>query len=168
MPEEHLVRAIIAETHRIEEDSLHSMKGHFNAGAVWARVHLVLGIPSVILAAWAGLEAFANNPAWTATLALLSASLTATITFLHPQQTADNHKNAGREYNRLKNETRLFREVEMLSSEAAELHSRLVELATRRDELNSISHDIPRWAYEKAKRDIDGGRATYRIDRGEG
>lgn len=168
MKEENIKHAIIAETRRIEEDSLHSMKGHFNAGALWSKVHLILGIPSVILAAWAGLEAFAANPAWTATLALLSASLTATITFLHPQQTADSHKNAGRGYNCLKNQTRRFREVEILISDEQSQASRLNELANRRDELNSNSQNIPRWAYEKSKRDIDVGRATYRVDKEEG
>lgn len=168
MQEEHIKHAIITEAHRIEEDSLHSMKGHFNAGALWAKVHLILGIPSVVLAAWAGLEAFADNPAWTATLALLSASLTATITFLHPQQTADNYKNAGREYNRLKNQSRRFREIEVLAAGDQSLVNRLTELAKQRDELNSSSPDIPRWAYEKAKKDIDTGRATYRVDKREG
>lgn len=168
MKEEDIKQAIIAETHRIEEDSLHSMKGHFNAGALWAKVHLILGIPSVILAAWAGIEAFADDPALTATLALLSASLTATITFLHPQQTADNHKSSGREYNCLKNQTRRFREVELLILDAQNQTDRLNELAKRRDELNSISPDIPRRAYEKAKKDIDAGRATYQVDTREG
>ncbi len=163
--ENKIVDAIIAESHRIEEDALHSMKGHFNAGSCWSKVHIFLGLPSAILAAWAGIEAFSDNPAFTAILALLSAALTSTITFLSPQQVADNHKNAGREYNVLKNRVRRFREIELQRLDKDAVTQAINDLAEKRDALNSMSPDIPRWAYEKAKKDIDDGMAEYRIDK---
>lgn len=156
--------AIADETHRIEEDALHSMKGHFNAGSLWGKVHLILGLPSAILAGWAGIEAFAENPQLTAILALLSAALTATVTFLKPQAVSDNHKNAGREYNKLKNKARIFREIEFPGLEEDEAKQTLKDLADQRDALNSMSPDIPRWAYSNAKKDIDEGRANYKVD----
>lgn len=75
-------KAIADETNRIEEDALHSMKGHFNAGSRWERAHLVLGVPSVILAASAGIDALSDSPELTAFLAFSAAALTATITFI--------------------------------------------------------------------------------------
>ncbi|MBL4583622.1 MAG: SLATT domain-containing protein [Pseudomonadales bacterium] len=160
-----IVDAVIAETYRIEEDALHSMKGHFNAGSLWSKAHLLLGLPSAVLAAWAGIEAFSDNPEMTAILALLAAALTSTMTFLSPQQVADNHKNSGREYNILKNRVRRFREIDLLQLEDDAITKTITELAGKRDALNSMSPDIPRWAYEKAKKDIDAGRADYNIDK---
>lgn len=164
MQTDELKNAISDETHRIEEDSLHSMKGHFNAGSLWGKVHVILGLPSAILAGWAGIEAFSDNPQLTAILALLSAALTATVTFLEPQSVADNHKNSGREYNKLKNASRRFREIELLCLSDEDARKVLNELADQRDALNSMSPDIPRWAYNKAKKDIDDGRAKYNVD----
>ena len=160
-----IVDAVIDETHRIEEDALHSMKGHFNAGSLWSKAHLFLGLPSAILAAWAGIEAFSDNPEMTAILALLAAALTSVMTFLSPQQVADNHKNAGREYNVLKNRVRRFREIDILQLEGDTIMKTIAELADKRDALNSMSPDIPRWAFEKAKKDIDAGKADYEIDK---
>jgi len=156
---------IAVECHRIEEDALHSMKGQFNAGSWWSRVHLLLGLPSAILAGWAGIEAFSNNPEFTAILAMLAAALTSTMTFLSPQQIADNHKNAGREYNALKNLVRRFREIDLPQLDSTTASKAIGELADKRDALNSMSPDIPRWAYEKAKKDIDAGTAIYAVDK---
>ena len=160
-----LIEAVIAESHRIEEDSLHSMKGHFNAGSLWSKIHLFLGLPSAILAAGAGIEAFANNPTMAAILAFFAASLTVTMTFLSPQQVADSHENSGREYNVLKNCVRRFREIDITQLDDAAIWQMIKDLAEKRDALNSMSLNIPRWAYEKAKKDIDSGRANYKIDK---
>ena len=159
-----LKSAISNETHRIEEDALHSMKGHFNAGSLWGKVHLALGLPSAVLAGWAGIEAFSDNPQLTAILAIVSAALTATVTFLKPQAVSDNHSNAGGEYNKLKNKTRRFREIELPSLEDEEAKQLLNDLAEQRDSLNSMSPDIPRWAYNKAKSNIEEGHANYKVD----
>jgi hypothetical protein len=159
-----LKTAIIDEARRIEEDALHSMKGHFNASSLWGKVHLILGLPSAILAGWAGVEAFADNPTLTAILALSSAALTATITFLKPQAVSDNHGNAGREYNKLKNKARRFREIELPGLGEKDAKQSLNDLADQRDALNSMSPDISRWAYNNAKKDIDEGRSDYKVD----
>ena len=160
-----LPQAIAKETKRIEEDALHSMKGHFNAGSRWSVIHLWIGLPAAILAAWAGIDAFGDRPVMTAILALLSASLVATMTFLGPQQRASEHKNAGREYNVLKNRARKLREIDMLGLGEDDLRQAIDELVDIRDSLNSMSPDIPSWAYEKAKKDIDAGHAEYRTDK---
>ena len=160
-----LATAIGKEASRIEEDALHSGKGHFNAGTVWSTVHLCLGIPTAILAAWAGIEAFAENPQLTALLALGAAGLSATSTFLNPNEKATNHRNAGREFNALKNKARRFREITLPQTETGSANDEIESLATARDQINSMSPDIPRWAYNKAVKDIDGGKATYAADK---
>lgn len=161
-----LVNPMRKEAERVEEDTLHSAKGHFNAGCFWSWIHHSLGIPTAILATWAGIEAFSDNVSLTALLAFLSAALGATNTFLNPNKKADVHRTAGRELNALKNRARYFREIEIKMLSAEDANKLLRSLCDKRDELNSISPDIPRWAYNKAKKDIDEGRAEYKVDKG--
>lgn len=163
--QDNLSTAIGKEASRIEEDALHSGKGHFNAGSIWSIVHLCLGIPTSILAAWAGIEAFANNPQLTALLAIIAAGLSATNTFLNPNEKATNHRSAGREFNALKNKARRFREITLCQTGTGSAQDELESLAITRDQLNSMSPDIPRWAYNKAVKDIDDGKATYIVDK---
>lgn len=167
MKDSDLKTSLGAEADRIEEDALNSMKGHFNDGSFWAKIHMLLGVPSVILAAWAGIEALSNTPKITALLALAAAALTAVNTFLKPQSTAQQHKSSGREYNKLKNRARYFRESQLLFLDEKDATKTLEELIEVRDQLNTISPDISRRSYEKATKDINEGRAVYRTDKGK-
>ena len=156
---------IVAEACRIEEDSEHSAKGHYNAGGRWARYHLSIGLPAAIISAIAGAAAFKNCPELAGSLALVVTALTTILTFLKPSERAEMHKAAAGQYHALRNQTRLFREIEL--SDGIELGAakiRLFELARTRDELNATSPGVPRRDYEKAKDDIDDGRSSYRVD----
>ena len=44
-----------------------------------------------------------------------------------------------------------------------ELIARFEELTSKRDNLNSVSPQIPRFAYDKAKKDIEAGESTHRV-----
>jgi len=157
---------LIAEALCIEEDAEHSAKGHFNAADRWAGYHLWIGLPSAIIAALAGGSAFNDMPIFAGSLAMVSTALMTTLTFLKPSEHAENHKAVAGQYLALRNQTRLFRELELTeASDIAEARKRLVELANIRDELNQASPGIARKDYEKAKADIYGGRTQYRIDK---
>ena len=158
-------QSIKNEAVRIEEDALYSYKGHFNAGDRWSHIHLWLGIPTAILAAWAGLQAFSDYPALTALLAIVSAGMGACSTFLNPSEKSTNHLNAGAGYNELRNNTRRFREVSLLQLDDKNATDQLQVLAETRNQLNGSSPGIPSWAYEKAKRDIEAGHAIYEVDK---
>jgi hypothetical protein len=159
------LEAVQNECTRIIEDATHSAKGHFNAAAAWGNVHLILGIPATILAFAAGYKAFADQPEISAILALLSGSMAAVITFLNPEAKSSEHSNAGKGYNRLKNQARIFKEVESPSDTENRLKEQLITLSNLRDELNDCSPAIPRFAYRKAVKDIDNGRAIYDVDK---
>lgn len=160
-----LTSNLIAEARRIEEDTEHSAKGHYNAGDRWGHYHLYLGLPAALIAAVAGAAAFKNHPELAGSLALLSTALTTVLTFLKPSERAEMHKAAAGQYHALRNQTRLFREIELADGLAADAaKARLFELAKMRDELNSTSPGIPRPDYEKGKQDIDTGRSAYRVD----
>lgn len=89
------LKEICREAERLEEDVLFAEKQHFSMATVWRRIHLLLGVPSAILAALAGVSALKSYPALAASLAMTSAVLTALLTFLDPKKNASAHHNAG-------------------------------------------------------------------------
>lgn len=160
-----LISRLAVEAQRIEEDTEHSFKGHYNAAARWARYHLWIGLPSALLAAISGAAAFKDQPELAGALALLSTALTTVLTFLKPSERAEMHKAVAGQYQALRNQARIFREIGLTDGLAAdEAKARLFELAKTRDELNQSSPAIARCDYELAKNDIDSGRARYRVD----
>lgn len=159
--------SVIKECLRIEEDTEHSFKSHYNASASWSKINLWLGLPAAILAAVAGGTSAAEGPQIIITIvAFLSTIFISCLTFLKPSERSDSHKTAGHSYQALRNKTRMFREVGLNSiTDDAGILKSLCSLSERRDELNSTMPSIPRKAYEKAKKDIDTGRAKYLTDK---
>jgi len=154
------------EARRIEEDSEHSAKGHFNAADRWSRYHLAVGLPAAILAAIAGGTAFNDMPELAGSLAILSTALTTILTFLKPSERAENHKSVAGQYLALRNQTRIFREIDLTEEGFNDLtKKRLIGLATHRDELNQSSPNTSRKDYELAKADIDSGFSQYKADK---
>jgi len=157
--------AAIREIQRLEEDSIHSGKGHFNAAARWSHVHLWLGIPAALLAALAGASAWKNLPDLVAALALVASGLTAVLTFLNPQQRHTAHAQAGAKFFAIRDEARVLGEVELRNGlSPADAVARVKDLSKRRSELNLTSPPIPAHAYRQARRGIAAGEAAYAVD----
>lgn len=157
------------ETNRIEEDCLYSAKGHFNAASLWGAIHLWLGIPSAALSAIAGASAlseFQYHAQIAGGLAIIVAVLTAVSTFLNPQERAAVHHAAGNKYNSTRNQARIFRELRLslTSLPDEKLLESLEALSRDRDKLNQESPRIPWIAFSRARKGIEEGEATYRVD----
>jgi hypothetical protein len=159
--------SIRAECKRIEEDSIHSAKGHYNAASFWKKLHYLIGIPMTILAAWAGVDAFSIDPNLAGYLALASATLGALQTFLGANGKASQHKIAADEYLSLRNKTRLLREIKLPNLEIIKADKYISDFSKSRDKLNKISPAIPYFAFIAAKKGIDKGQSEYKIDNGE-
>lgn len=166
MTEELLLQKIEDECRRIEEDTEHSFKGHYNSAEFWGHMNLILGLAAALSGILAGGTSAADGSDATVTGAAFFSAIFATcMTFLKPGEMADSHKNAGNFYHSLRNRVRIFREIELVSGRDADsLKSMFLKFVERRDELNSIMPRVGRAAYEKAKKDIDSGRAAYRVD----
>lgn len=162
---EELFIALRKEAERIEEDSIHSAKGHFNAADIWRRRHYLLGIPATILGALAGAAIVKDWPTAASLLSLAATILTALVTFLKPTERASEHKTAGDQYLALKNDARVFREIELLIQDGESHADKIKTLSQRRNELNQGSPEIPRKAFEKAKNGIASGEADYKTDK---
>lgn len=148
---------------RIEEDSIHSAKGHYNAADRWRYCHLWIGIPNAILAAISGVSAFEGSTVLAGSLAIAVAAVAAVNTFLNPGERAATHRRCGGEYLSLRNKSRIFMNITTHIYESDErLNISFEELVTKRDDLNSTSPQIPEWAFKKAKSGIDAGEAAYK------
>lgn len=164
-PQSDLTIAMVKETSRIEEDSWYSAKSHFNAASLWSKLHYWLGVPATICTAAAG-AAFIKD--WAIAAQLLSALatiLTGLVTFLKPNEKSTQHKAVADQYLTLKNDARVFREIELLEAEDNRSATGPVKaLSKRRNELNSTAPVIPRWAFNATRKGIAAGEATYAVD----
>jgi hypothetical protein len=158
--------AILTEARRVEEDALHSSKGHFEAASAWDHRHFWIGIPTTIIAAAAGVTALSHLPIVSGILAFLAAATSGLVTFLNPKQRAAAHFKAGNAYKALHNDARIFREIDCqqgLTPQA--LSARIHALNATRNTLNAESPQIPRRAFENARKGIEAGEASYQVDK---
>lgn len=160
--------ALHREAERLEEDTLYSSKGHFNAEDIWVRCNYWLGVPATILGAVAGATLIKSQPEWATAFTVLASLLTGLMTFLKPNERATLHRAVAGQFLSLRNEARFFREIELLQSDRLdELTERLKALSTARNELNLKSPRIPRRAFVAARKGIKEGEATHKVDKEE-
>ena len=158
---------IINEAKRIEEDSTYSAKGHFSAGQCWVNMNLWLGGIAAVLSAIAGASAlsqFDNHNIVAGGLSIIVAGLTAVITFINPSERSSVHQKIGNKYNALKNNARIFYDIEADDMEEKKAIEDLKKLNDKRNKLNLESHQIPKWAFEKARKGSEEGEAKYKVD----
>ena len=162
-----LIQSIVDECHRIEEDSLYSSKSHYNVSDRWDKFNLILGVPLGILTALSGLAAIKNSTIIVVFISILATVLTSLNTSLNPSKRSALHKASANEYNKLKNDVRIFREIELIDNDFSdkELKEKIVYFSNRRSQLNSSSPNIPSWAYKKTQSDVKNGFTKYQIDK---
>ena len=162
---ETLIKEIIHEAERIEEDAVHSGKSHFNASSLWSTVHYLLGIPMTVCAAWAGIDAFADVPQYAGYLAMATAALAAVQTFINASSLKSQHKKSGGEYTALKNQVRFFRKIELQKLQLEKATADIKAFSQKRDGLNAVAPCIPYPAFWLARFSINKGNAEYRVDK---
>ena len=159
------IMALQREAERLEEDTLYSSKGHFNAEDTWVRRNYWLGVPATALGAIAGAALVKSQPEWASAFTLLASLLTGLMTFLKPNERAAMHRAAAGQFLALRNEARFFREIELLEIDRlGEFPERLKALSSARNELNQKSPSIPRRAFVAARKGIEEGEATHKVD----
>ena len=150
----------------MEEDCTHSGKAHFNAAVKWSFWHYVFGIPSVILSAAASAAFFKDYAVIAGGMTSAVTVVTALMTFLKPSERAAEHKSAGDQYLSLRNDARVFREIEVtqVGDEAAAIAG-MNGFTKRRNELNQASPQFSNGDFKKARKGIDMGEAKHAVDR---
>ena len=165
MTEQHIFENITKEAERLEEDTEFSAKRHFNAADFWLRVHYCIGVPMTALAAIGGVKAFSDNPEWAGYFAISAAVLGALQTFVNPEEKASKHKVFGGQYLTLRNDSRIFRSIELPADAVTDARDKIIQLSKRRNDLNESAPSTPACAHNKAKRDIENGHAKYQTDK---
>lgn len=160
---------VIKEAQRIEESALHSSKGHFNEAAIAGWLHVILGLPMVVLAAITGAAAFTKfdqQGILTGVLSIIIVVLSSINTFLNPNKKATDHLNAGNRYEALLNKVRIFRTIECWEQESDQvLSERLKRYSEDKSTLNQNSPQIGWLAYRMAKWGIRNGEANFEVDK---
>ena len=160
------ISALCREAERLEEDALYSSKGHFNAEDTWVRCNYCLGVPATALGAIAGAALVKSQPELASAFTLLASLLTGLMTFLKSNERAAMHRAAAGQFLALRNEARFFRELELLETDRLdELPERLKALSSASNELNQKSPSIPRRAFDAARKGIEEGEATHKVDK---
>ena len=164
---ESLLEKIRAELLRMEEDCTHSAKAHFNASDRWANGNYWFGIPSIILSVTAGAAFFKSHAEIAGAMSSIVSILTALMTFLKPSERATGHKNSGDQYLSLRNDARVFREIELeqLDDSTAAIAG-MNALPKRRNELNQASPQFSNRDFRTAKKGIEAGEALHAVDKG--
>jgi hypothetical protein len=162
-----LIEKIKNECLRIEEDALYSSKSHYNASVPWDKCNLIVGVAIAILAALTGLSAVKDMTIVTIVISIILTILTAINTALNPSKKASQYKSAAGEYNNLKNNVRIFREIELHETNLPdkELKEKIQVLSDHRNQLNITSPTIPRWAYKMTQSDFNNDFVTYDVDK---
>ena len=96
-------------------------------------------------------------------LTILVSALNAVLTFTNSSKRAATHVSAGNCYNDLRNRSRLFSEIEVNSEPYEKSLEKLRCLCIERNELNSRFPQIPKWAFNKARKGIEEGEARYKV-----
>lgn len=163
---EESVQELKLEAMRIEEDADYSGSGHLEAACIWNRVHFGVGVPNTIFAVAAGVLAAKGQIDIAVACSIIAAILAGLITFIGPKDRADRHSRVGNAYKALRNDGRVFHNIRTKESHSkSELSRILDELVARRTALNIESPVIPEIAYRRAKKLIEAGSTSYKVDR---
>ena len=162
-PEEEVVRSqsggsgalhdrIERETREIEDDCRVAVRCHAYAASKWTYVYYMLGLPTVILAALAGLSAINKQNVLAAVLAIAVTIFAAANTFLNAGEQSNAHAKKRSEYEQLKNEIRQYRHITLgMGLPDHQLIDELTQYSHRRDVLNIESPQVTHRAYRHAK-----------------
>ncbi|WP_329249165.1 SLATT domain-containing protein [Streptomyces sp. NBC_01478] len=158
--------AIVDELRRLEESAMYSAQMQFETAKYWRGVHLMMGIPTSLLAAVAGTTALVESTGRIAAgiLALVSAGLGAVMTTVNAPQRMAHATTCANTYLEVQTAARQTRAVDLPSMPIADARATLAELTARRDEQNRAADPPTRRAYGRAQANIRSGGQTYVVD----
>lgn len=158
--------AIHAEVARVHESAVFSAQGQFEAAKAWRTLHWTLGVLTAGLSTLAAVLTFATDAqVASGILAVVAAIAAALLTSSRPDKLAERAVARGNDYTTLRNDARRVLHVQVPSDEISVLREALDGLAERASDLDHTSDPIPRFAYNKAKRNIDrDGGQQFEVD----
>lgn len=150
-------RELIKEAKRLEEDSLYSSKSRFAMSNFWNYIHSIFGIIIIAGSILFGALSFANFNLQIDIniLSLVVIVISMLQVFFNPFEQSRINKNLGDEYNQLKQEIRLFYNVEIYNNDEKSNIKKIKSYARRKNKMDYKSPPILGYFYNKAKSSIE-------------
>ncbi len=153
--------SICDEVSRLHESAVFSAQGQFEAAKAWRAAHWCLGGLTAALSALVAVLTFATDAqVLSGVLAVVAAVVAAALTTSRPDKLAERAVARGNDYTMLRNDARRLLHVQAPDDPIPALREALDGLAGRASDLDHASDPIPRFAYKKARRNLerDGGQ----------
>lgn len=170
MSREEILKQIELECERIEEDCKITAKSQYNAASTLRGWHWALGIiatVSSVVAGYSAIESVEGGTALTVACSFISALITAILATLKPLDRASTHHQFGVDFQKLRDDTRIFRTVKLLRRDIDEQQftNELQKLSDRRTKLRSEAPQHSYKSFLKANKGVQDGQATYEADK---
>ena len=159
------IKNIEKEIKRIEEDCIYSAKWHFESAKFWRKWYYWL-MASSILSLCLSFPVLADGNLCTASVGLISSFITVILIFLNPQEKYLSHQNSGNKFLSLRNQIRIFNDIEIKNSNYADEYTkRLIVFSEERNSLNENSLPIAETGYKNTKKQIEEKTHIYEVDK---
>ena len=157
---------IINEAKRLEEDILYSSKARFAMSNFWYYLHAIFGIVVIGGSILFGALSFANLnwPMDINILSLIVIVISMLKVFFNPFEQSRTNKNLGDEYNILKQEIRLFYNIEVHKNTSDENIYKIKKFAEEKSSIDYKSSPILGWFYNRAKKSIEKEEHKHEVD----
>jgi hypothetical protein len=158
----------IRELDRITEDLLYTEKAHFAAAESLRLTRLVIGLAATICSALAAASVIAKYQILAGAASLLAAALTAMLTFLKPDEAAQQHQNAGTRLANLRRHARIVRDmgppqVDPTSEDSA-WRDVVQKMAQEKADIDDAAPGVSERNFRKAQGKIARGDFEYTAD----
>lgn len=145
---------------------MYSAQSQFESSKSWRTWNWILGGSTAAASGVAGVLTFATDSlqSLSGILALLAALVAAVHATLKPNKKAEHAQISANEYAAIQAAARRFLNVDIDTGELQDLRQTLESLADRAESANRSADVIPRFAYRRAKKNIQRGGQDYAVD----
>ena len=152
-----------AELRRLQEDMLYTEKAHFAAAAQARAAHFGLGGTATVTSAAAAVSVVSEGaPALSAVLALIATLSAALMTFLKPEEVAQQHLGAGRDLGAIRVEARQAMNLDVSEAQStADIRTDIREISERKAAVDRAAPALSERVFEKARKKIAAGHFEH-------
>lgn len=150
---------LMAECHKIAEDSLYTAQAHFEVASAKGRaVKLWLQLLPAIATALSGIIVALGGPPWWGAIAALSGVLTGVAAYLGVDKETASHTVAAKLFTKLRHDARALADTFSKDMPEAEFRAEVKKLRDRYANYVESCPDTDDGAFEKARKKIQDGR----------
>lgn len=157
---------IVREASRLEESCMWSAQNQFEQAKLWRRGNVFVSVPAAVLAAAAGATglAVATGRVVAAFIALAGGAFAAASSTLNLGRRVEQANASANSYLTLQTDFRIFRQIDLPGASFEEARQALSELVARQQEVNAAAPIPSRFAYERARKNIELSGQSYEVD----